>query len=257
MGNAWYCSVDCFVKASRDRFASLTCGRNLDMPHKPRITLGSIMLSKGYLTEEEYRSALMESRLSGEAFETTVVRMQLVDEWQLASARAMQWGYPVLGRDRISQSADADLPPSLMKAFSAVPLHTSKSAKRILIGFVYRVEHSLLHSLEQATGYRVDACFITPTDLHYQMERFESAQDRREIILDDLTTAIDFGKFVGGVALEITAREVSLSRCQDYVWMRLSGKRQSLDVLFRGKQASGARRCYTFVETGEDIRAIG
>jgi hypothetical protein len=47
--------------------------------------------------------------------------MELVDEWHLASARAIQWGYPVLGRDRISQSVDADLPFTLMRAFSAVP----------------------------------------------------------------------------------------------------------------------------------------
>jgi Type II secretion system (T2SS), protein E, N-terminal domain len=257
MGETWYCSIDCFVKAARNRFSALTGGRSIDMPHTPRASIGSVMLSKGYLTDEELRGAQAQSRVSGEELEAALVRLGLVDEWHLASARAIQWGYPVLGRDRISQSVDADLPLTLMRTFSAVPLHYSKSAKRMLMGFVYRVEHSLLHSLEQVTGCRAEACFITPTELHYQMERLEAARESREVVLEDSMTAAEMANTVGGLALEITARNVSLSRCQDYVWMRLSGKRRTIDVLFRGRRSGTVRECDTFPASGEGIRAAG
>ncbi len=257
MGETWYCSIDCFVKATRNRFDALTSGRSIDMPHTPRVPIGSVMLSKGYITEEELRGARAQSRLNGEKLEATLVRLGLVDEWQLASARAIQWGYPVLGRDRISQSVDADVPLTLMRTFSAVPLHYSMSAKRMLVGFVYRVEHSLLHSLEQVTGCRAEPCFITPTELHYQMERLENARERREVVLEDSMTAAEMANTVGGLALEITARNVSLSRCQDYAWVRLSGKRGMIDVLFRGRRAGVARKCDAFLASGEGIRAAG
>ncbi|HSY37742.1 MAG TPA: hypothetical protein VK814_18450 [Acidobacteriaceae bacterium] len=257
MGETWYCSMDCFVKATRNQLSALAGVRSIDMPHIPRASIGNVMLSKGYITEEELRGAQAESRLNGETQETALVRLGLVDEWHLASARAIQWGYPVLGRDRISQSVDTDLPLSLIKSFSATPLHYSKSAKRILMGFVYRVEHSLLHSLEQVTGCRVEPCFITPTELHYQMERLEAARESREVVLEASMTAAEMANVVGGLALEITARDASLSRCRDHVWMRLSGKRRMIDVLFRGRRPGVARTCDTFVASGERMRAAG
>jgi Type II secretion system (T2SS), protein E, N-terminal domain len=257
MGETWYCSMDCFVKATRHQLSVLAFVRSIDMPHTPRVSIGSVMLSKGYLTDEELRGAVAESRLNGEALENALVRLGLVDEWHLASARAIQWGYPVLGRDRISQSVDTDLPLSLIRTFSAAPLHYSKSAKRILMGFVYRVEHSLLQSIEQVTGCRTEPCFITPTELNYQMERLEAARESREVVLDDSMTAAEMANVVGGLALEITARDASLSRCRDQVWMRLSGKRRMIDVLFRGRSPGVARKCDTFMTSGEGMRAAG
>lgn len=257
MGETWYCSIDCFVTAARTRFSAFVDGRSIDMPHVPRVTTTSVMLSKGYITDEQIRGAQAERRRSGEELEDCLVRLGLVDEWHLASARATQWGYPVLGRDRISQSVDADLPLTLMKAFSAAPLHYSESAKRIVIGFVYRVEHSLLHAIEQMTDCRAEACFITPTELRYQRERLESARANREVVLEDSMTAAEMANVVGGLALEIRARDVSLSRCQNYVWMRMTGSRRSMDVLFRGRDRRAARRCDTFSVTEEEIRATG
>ena len=217
MGQLWYCSIDCFVKAARVRFASLSDRRPLEMPHNPRLSVGLVMLSKGYLTDEQYRFALTQSQLSGEELEAVLVRFGFADEWQLASARAAQWGYPVLGRDRISQSVDADIPITLLKTFSAVPLHYSIMAKRLLLGFVYRVEHRLLHSLEQVTGCRAEPCFITPTEFRYQMERLTVAQECREVVLEDPLTPTEMAKTVGGFALEVVAREASLAHCQDYL----------------------------------------
>ena len=257
MGETWYCSMDCFVRATRHQLSALADVRSIDMPRTPRVPIGRVMLSKGYLTDEELRGARAESQLNGEALENVLVRLGLVDEWHLASARAIQWGYPVLGRDRISQSVDTDLPLSLIKTFSAAPLHYSQSAKRMLMGFVYRVEHSLLHSLEQVTGCRAEPCFITPTELHYQMERLEGARESREVVLDNSMSAGEMANVVGGLALEIKARDARLSRCRDHVWMRLSGKRRMIDVLFRGKRPGIARKCDTFVASGEGIRAVG
>lgn len=257
MGDLWYCSVDCFVKAARERFSSLPARRPLEMPHNPRLSIGLVMLSKGYLSDAQFRHALAQSQSTGEELESVLVRLGWADEWQLASARAAQWGYPVLGRDRISQSVDADIPITLLRSFSAVPLHYSAHARRLLLGFVYRVEHALLHSIEQVTGSRAEPCFITPTEFRYQMERLTTAQNSREVILEDSLTPAVMAKTLGGFALEVAARDASLTHCQNYLWTRLSGKRRSVDVLFQSRRSVDVHKRGDLWSSEEEIRSAG
>ncbi len=257
MGELWYCSVDCFVKAARERFSSLPARRPLEMPHNPRLSIGLVMLSKGYLTDQQYRFALAESKLTGEELESVLGRLGWVDEWQFASARAAQWGYPVLGRDRISQSVDADIPMTLLRSFSAVPLHYSKHARRLLLGFVNRVEHTLLHSIEQVTGCRADPCFITPTEFRYQMIRVTATQGSREVVLDNSLTPAEMARTLGGFALDVIAREASVAHCQNYLWTRLSGKSRTIDVLFQSRRSAGINKRDTFSSLKEEMRSAG
>ncbi len=256
MGQLWYCSIDCFAKAARARFSALSVVRTDEMPHNPRLSIGLVMLSKGYLSDEQLRFAVAQSQSSGEELEVVLVQLGLANEWQLAAARAVQWGYPVLGRDRISQSVDADIPLTLLRNFSAVPLHYSSTAKRLLLGFVNRVENSLLHSVEQVTGCRAEPCFITPTEFREQMERLTTAPNYTEVVVEDALTPAQTAKAVGGFAVEIGAREASFAYCRNYAWMRLSGKRRTMDVLFQGRNAVEAKRSETFLASGEHIRYL-
>lgn len=273
LNQTWYCGVDCFVKAARSRIAASTQARAevraIDAPHRPRMPIGSVMLAKGYLREDELRGAVAQSRSNGEELETSLIRMGVVDEWQLASARATQWGYPVLGRDRLLQQVDADLPVSLMSGFSAAPLHYSPSAKRLLVGFVYRVERSLLHALEQATGCRAEPCFITPAAFRRQSEQLQqakrmgtpgsaaAAERYRELIVEDAMDAAEMARMAGRLALEITARETQLCQCGQFLWMRLRGKRRTLDVLFRFRTAARVQNRDSYPVSGGDRFALG
>ena len=108
VGQLWYCSVDCFATAARKRFSMLSGASILEMPHHPRLSIGLVMLSKGYLTDDQLRCAMAESRLHGEELEAVLIRLGLVSERQLATARAAQWGYPILGQDRMGQPVEAD-----------------------------------------------------------------------------------------------------------------------------------------------------
>ena len=40
-------------------------------------------------------------------------------------------------------------------------------------------------------------------------------------------------KTIGGFAVEIGAREARFAQCRNHVWTRLSGKKSTVDVLFR------------------------
>ncbi|MGA8939019.1 MAG: hypothetical protein WB439_07635 [Acidobacteriaceae bacterium] len=227
------------------------------MPHQPRVSIGSVLLAKRWLTEEELRAATVKSMRAGEVLEATLVQMGLIDEWQLTSARATQWGYPVMAKERTIVSAQTDLPVSLMRTFSGVPLHHSASAQRVLFGFVYRVEHSLLHAIEQATGFRAEPCFITPSEYRHRMEHLQPAPECRDVFLDDSLTPTEIANKVGDLALEVKARETSFSHCREFAWIRLSSQRRMVNVLFRYRDATAVQRCDILPETIEEVRAFG
>jgi Type II secretion system (T2SS), protein E, N-terminal domain len=232
---AWYCSVDCFSEAARARLSVLSGERVSELQHTPRRSLGLLMLSKGYLTSDQLQLAVAQSQLQDEQLEVTLLRLGFVNARQLAAARAAQWGYPVPGQELMGQPVAADIPSTLLRTYSAVPLYYSMTAKRLLLGFVYRVDHSLLHSLQQVTGCRVEPCFVTSTELSEQMARLSAVPDWREVVLEDPLTPAQMARTLGGFAVEVQAIEASFTLCRNYIWVRLSGKRRKIDVLFRAR----------------------
>ena len=231
-GDHWYCSVDCFARASRTELASLSNLHFNKNPRIPRMSLGLILLAKGYLTTEELRFAQIESESHRENLETTLIRLRLTSEKQLASARAAQWGYPVLSQERIGETVQSDIPQCLLQETSAVPLHYSVTAKRILLGFVFRVDHSLLASIERVTGCSAAPCFITATELAEQMKRVTSVPNHIATVIDDPGAPERMARTVGRFAVDVAANHAVFSRLRNHLWARVSGKRGKADVIF-------------------------
>jgi hypothetical protein len=257
VGQAWYCSVDCFAVVARKRFSASLSANVVEMPHVPRRSIGLLMLSKGFLTSEQLRVAFEQSHLRGEAVEAALVRLGFASERQVTAARAAQWGCPVLGQDGIGQRVEVDVPPTLLDCYSMAPLHASLAAKRLLVGFVYRVEHSLLNSLEQITGLRAEPCFITSTERAEQMRHLTHDMDCEEIVFDDAYTPAEMATNVAGFALEVAAEEARFAHCRNYVWTRLYGKRKRLDVLFRAGSARHGEKTVSAALPQPRLRAIG
>jgi hypothetical protein len=247
VGQDWYCSVGCFAEAAFDRFTTISTGRVVEMPHSPRLTIGLAMLTKGYLTQEQLRLATAQSRIRGEELEVVLVRLGLANEWQLTAARAAQWGVPVLGKDRVGHPLESDIPIALLRVYSAAPLHYSAPAKRLIVGFAHRVEHSFLVSLETITGCRAEPCCITPTEFAEQMTRLTAIPDHGEMVFEDSLTPAQMANSLAGAAVEIAAREARFAYSKNLLWVRMAGKRRTVDVLFRGKIEAGLE------ETGNSV----
>lgn len=257
VGAAWFCSPDCFAMASRTTLSSLSTETVVEMPRNPRLSLGLALLSKDYLDEDQLRLAMTRSQREGQDLETTLLECGLATDKQLAAARAAQWGYPVLGQDNPGQRVEADLPLTLLRAFSAAPLHYSPKAKRLVLGFVYRVEHSLLQSIEQITGLRAEPCFITPTEFNEQMERVTAVPDYEEAVVENPGAVTQMARTLGGFAVEVSAREAGFSKCNSWVWVRLTGKRGIVDVVFALKNAATAPRTRLSTVFSEVTASLG
>jgi hypothetical protein len=257
VGAAWYCSADCFAMASRTTLASLSSETLVEMPRNPRLTLGLALLAKGYLDEEQLRFATARSQREGQDLETTLIECGLVTDKQVAAGRAAQWGYPVLGQDAAGQHVEVDLPLTLLRAFSAAPLHYSPKARRLVLGFVYRVEHSLLQAIEQMTGLRAEPCFITPAEFNEQMERVQAVSAYEEAAVEMPGPAAQMARTLGGFAVEVAAREASFSKCGTWVWARITGKRGTVDVIFATKTTPTAARTKVSTAFPEFAESLG
>jgi hypothetical protein len=238
MGQQWYCSADCFAAAIRIPLAVLSRERLMDTARNPRLSLGLVMLSKGYLTEDQLRLAVSQSR-AGEPLEDALVRLGLASDRELAAARAAQWGFPVLGQDGSGLTVQVDLPKTFLQGFAAAPVHYAPAAKRLLLGFVHQVDHSFLHAIEQIIGCRPEPCFMTPAEFEAQMRQVTAVPDYVEVVVDEPGTPAQMARTLGGFAVEVGAREASVVRCKSWVWARLSSKRRTMDILFAMKNAVG------------------
>jgi hypothetical protein len=256
VGLSWYCSVDCFAEAALLRLTELWDQRVVEMPHRPRHSIGLVMLSKDYLTSEQLRQATLQSQLRDEELEVALLRLGFANERQVAAARAAQWGCPVLKQERVGLAVEVDVPLAILRAFSAVPLHYTPNG-RLLLGVVHRVEHTLLHALEQMTGCRAEPCFITPTEFDAQLPRVTVAPDCQEVVFEDIMTPTQMANALGGLTIEVAAREARFVHCRDYIWTRLFGKQRRVDVLFRARFEPPVEKRENFLYEEQNIGTWG
>ena len=253
----WYCGVGCFFEATYDRFSSRSDGRIVEMPHTPRFSIGLALLTKGFLTDEQLRFASAQSKVRGEELEIALLRLGMADEWQLTAARAAQWGVPVLGQDHVSNQVAVDIPVALLRTYSAAPVHYSASSKRLLLGFVHRVEHSLLISLEKICECAVEPCFITPTKFAEQMTRLTAVTDCEERVIEEDLTPPRMAKTLARIAVEVSAREARFAHFRNLEWVRLTGKRRNVDVLFRGRIEAEPEKALNSLHFEQSIGSLG
>lgn len=238
VGEQWYCSIDCFSLALHGILASLSSAEVVELPRHPRLSLGLALLTKGFLTTEQFQHATSKSEAEGIDIETTLVEMGWASEKQLAAARSAQWGYPVLGQDLSTHSVIADLPSILFRTYSATPLYYSGETKRLVLGFVERVDHRLLQSIEKITGCRAEPCFITPTQLARQLDRLTGPTRYQQVLLESPGTLAQMSQTLRDHATQIAATGAEFTRCHAFLWSRIEGHGGTVDLLFDLRNAA-------------------
>lgn len=257
VGQQWYCSIDCFVQAAQLPLAELSSWPAVELQRNPRLSLGLVLLSRGYLTADQLRNAALQSHLYSESLESTLLRLQLATHRQLAAARSIQWGLPMVSPESTGRMVEADLPHSILKSSNAVPVHYSSAAKRVLLGFVERIDYSLLRSIEQLSGFRADACFMTPAEFADQVERLTQPADYEEIVVSESGPLDKMARTIGRAAVNLGAREASFTQCRGHIWVRLTGKRGRADLVFQMRKAFGRLESSDSETVENSIASVG
>ncbi|SEF63057.1 Type II secretion system (T2SS), protein E, N-terminal domain [Bryocella elongata] len=236
----WYCSYRCVASAVEELIIRLLGSSSRRNGNSPRMPLGLMLVSRGYITEMDLKRANEELRRKGGELGEILVQMGVISERQILSTRASQWGCPLFTPTAESQHVSVKLPPTLLRRSGMVPLHYSATGKKLLMGFVDSIEYGALYAMEQVLGCKTHPCFITRAELDALMALHEERAATQEICFDDLVGTTEMTRVLCNQGIAISADQLSITRSRGYVWGRFTAANRSLDVLIRVGESAPA-----------------
>ncbi len=228
LDGSWYCSPECLKGALRDRLWQLSMAN--EAHPLPRMPLGLVLLSKGFLQEEQLRVLNERQGAEGRDFVFIVRESGLVTDEQLTTAIAAQWGQPVLISSSKRFVPPGVVPASLVREYGVLPIHMVASTRKIVVGFVNRVDYSALRAIEQLHQCETVPCFITNKIFESALCSMEE-QNESALRCDESGTAATTQRLVG----EIRNNEVEntwIVRFGEHIWARMFARRRRFDLIF-------------------------
>jgi hypothetical protein len=236
LGN-WYCSSRCFRSAAEQEVLRLLKPGMEQVAHVSRMPLGLNLISRGLLTIEQLKKATDQQKEAGGEIGELLVRQGSVSEKQVTAIRAAEWGCPVFTVPRHATPIEISIPSSLMRIYAMVPVHYAARTNLLLVGFVHSIEYGLLCAIEQMTGCQTKPCFVTPGDFQIQMREQEKAQGQAENppvrTFENIQTPAEIARILCASGVETEADGAFIERCKEYLWARLKGGPNAVDILFK------------------------
>jgi hypothetical protein len=239
MHGSWYCSSQCFRCAAEQEVLRLLKPATEQPAHVSRMPLGLNLISHGLLTVEQLKKATDEQKEAGGEIGELLVRQGSVSEKQVTAVRAAEWACPVFVVPKQPMRIGVNLPSTLMRIYSMIPVHYVVTTNLLLVGFVHNVEYGLLYAIEQITGCETKPCFVTPSNFQTQMQQQQKELElpgftpARELKFESIQTAGEIARILCTSALESEADEAFIGKCKEYLWARLKSGPQAIDLLFR------------------------
>lgn len=120
--------------------------------------IGELLVSEGTITAEELQSALLAQDSSGRRLGTELVALDVIDEFQLASALASQFGLPVADLSTESPVAEAVamLPEAIARDNNAIPLRLDNGMLHIAVADpLPEVQHRITQAVGRTVAFAV------------------------------------------------------------------------------------------------------
>ena len=233
----WYCSSRCFtLAAEREMLDLLKAGHGIAASGS-RLPLGLHLVRCGLLTSSQLKEMLERQKETGGDIGELLVRSGCLNEKQLTAVRAARWGCPVFSVPKHPAQPDVEIPSTLLKHCSAVPLHYVEATKLLLIGFVHDIDYGFLYAIEQMAGCKTQPCFVTPSDYEAQLQEREQSSERggqlvEEVTVEGALTPAEMARTLCTFVVDFEADEAKFVKCKGYVWTRLKAGAKEVDLLF-------------------------
>ena len=126
-----------------------------------RMPLGLLLVARGCITTVQWRMAREQQLARGGTMAGILHELHFASEHEVAAAVATQWGCPVYSAKLQPSEIEAHIPSALMQLIAMAPVHYAPRPNRLLVGFVHRIEHRVLRTIEDMTSCLTEPCFIT------------------------------------------------------------------------------------------------
>ncbi|MGA8153911.1 MAG: hypothetical protein WB952_23370 [Terriglobales bacterium] len=234
VGDKWTCGPDCFEELAREQLSAIMSSRHAqEAPPKLRMPLGLFLVSRGDLTGEQLKMVLEEQRRSGANVGDIAQQFGFATPEQVTAAVAAQWSCAVFPlRDRVLAPA-IHVPRRLLATYGMLPVHFAEIDRRLMVGFVTRVQYHILRTIEHITSCTATPCFITAREFDQYLHSPTFSERDNEVVFDRVSGTAEMAKLARNYIHQIGAHQVRFGICRDYLWMRIWGSRNEMDLLFR------------------------
>jgi hypothetical protein len=233
LAEEWFCSPECFEQGARTKIVELLSSRHRqEKPPALRMPLGLLLVSREILTHEQLKIALEQQRASGMNLGEAVQELGFATEQQVTAAVAAQWACPVFTLGDRPLPAQVRIPRRLLEQYGMLPVHYAEVGKGLMVGFVSRVQHHILYTIEHITGCSARPCFITASEYRRGIQLCNLTATENEILFDRASGTGEIAGLVRNYVNQIGAERARFGMCRDYLWVRVAG-RQEIDLLFR------------------------
>ncbi len=230
-GSEWYCGPDCMEAAIARHFAELLL-RPLRKPASPRIPLGLELVSRGLISGEQLREALQFQQQQGGLLGECLTELGYITEAQVTAAVASQWSCPVFPSGSAELACAPMLPRALQRSNEILPVHAAFTTGTLYIAFSKAVDYSVLYAIERMLKVKTEPCILSRSVLLTLLDKTPQPADH-EVVMDLPLTSFEMARMVRGYAQQLRADALRHADCGNYLWVQVSGPRESIPLLFK------------------------
>jgi len=232
----WYCSPVCFQGALVTAIEQLlpVAARPQTKPH--RVPLGLLMLSRGYVDNEQLKKALKAQKDSGSGRVGEWLRhIGAATEEQVTKVLGVQWSIPVFPLNQTRRYLEcADLVPfPLLQVAEMVPVHYLPANQLLYLAFVDRINYTALYSVEKMLECHTEPCLALQSHVQQAFEELQSKHLSVEAVIDNLSGPGEMATLIFSYAARVGANQVRVSGFSGFIWTRFLSPSGMSDLLFR------------------------
>jgi hypothetical protein len=245
----WYCTGECLLEPLIMQVRALLAGSGRDRPRRYRVPLGSLLVDRGAISQQQLREALLaQSTSGGEKLGCVLRQMGALPAEELTAALAHQWGCPVFPLDPQAPLLGCQglLPLSLLESARAVPVYVSPDGHSLHLAFGERLDHSTLYAVERMLKCRTIACVADEAAVDKVLEELHRGTSEAESSFDTMRDPREIAWTIRSYAAEYRASQITVARASAYLWVRFASGRLTRDLLFRIRPAPEQATAATF-----------
>jgi hypothetical protein len=236
----WYCSPECFRYALTSTIEQLLPGPPPPQNKPHRVPLGLLMLSRGYVDEEQLKRALQAQRDSGTGRLGEWLRhLGAVTEEQVTQILGFQWSIPIFPLNKSRQYLECShlVPLPLLEVAEMVPVHYIPSSHHLYVAFVDRINYTALYSVEKMLECHTEPCLALQSQVQQALEDLHGRPRPSETLIDTVCDPLEIADATLFSASKLSAQGVRVSGFGGYIWTRILSPTGLTNVLFRIRKA--------------------
>jgi hypothetical protein len=232
----WYCSAECFRRALVSALELLltVTARPHSAPH--RVPLGLLMLSRGYVDNDQLKMALKAQKDSGSGRVGEWLRhIGAVTEEQVTQALGLQWSIPVFPLDRTRRYLECAhlVPFPLLEAVEMIPVHYLPASRHLYMAFVDRINYTALYSVEKMLDCHTEQCLASQSHVQQALNELRTKPRPAEIMFDKLVDPGQIAETTLEYVSRFAAEGVRVSGFGGFIWIRILASAGFSDLLFQ------------------------